>query len=143
LLPENTPLLAIVALKKGENVYDDKGKVLYGFEEYTWPAKKSRSYAYMSDTAYSENYLERIKGVDLLYHESTFLKELQERADATYHTTAADAAEFAKKAGVTRLLLGHFSSRYRELDPLLDEARAIFPQSYLAIEGHTFSVFDE
>lgn len=143
LLPENTPLLVLATLKKGEDVLGENGKIKFSVKEHTLPAKKSRSYAYMSDTAYSEKYLDQVTSVDLLYHESTFLHDMLERAITTYHTTSRQAAEFALKAQVGRLVLGHFSSRYRELEPLLLEAREVFSDSYLAIEGTRFSVSDE
>jgi len=76
----------------------------------------------------------------MLYHESTFLHELKERAEATFHTTALDAARMAKMAGVKKLILGHFSARYRDLTPLLNEAQTLFENSHLAIEGSRFSV---
>jgi ribonuclease Z len=97
----------------------------------------------MSDTCYNEMYLEKVKGVDLLYHEATFLDDLKERAKETFHTTCIQAGEFASKAGVGKLVIGHFSSRYRELAPMLTEARSSFNNTYLALEGETFSVSDE
>lgn len=143
MLPENTPLLAVAALKRGEDVYDEHGKVIYSTEELTLPPRKSVSYAFMSDTAYSEKNLELVKKVDVLYHEATFLSDMKERAVETYHTTAHDAAVFAQKAEVIKLIIGHFSSRYRELQPLLDEARHVFDNTWLAIEGETFNIYDE
>ena len=81
-----------------------------------------------------------VRGVDLLYHEATFMNDLEERAGLTFHATSGQAARVAKDAGVRKLIVGHFSSRYKDLQPLLQEAREIFPESYLAIEGETFSV---
>lgn len=100
----------------------------------------ARSYAFCSDTRYFEGLATWIEGVNLLYHEATFLSDLSQRARDTYHSTAADAAKMADKAQVHHLLLGHFSSRYKELQPFLDEARAIFPQTELAEEGKTLRV---
>ena len=141
-LPLNTSLLDIIALKNGEDIYKD-GELILKNEEYTHPPRKSRSYAYCSDTRYLEDILPIIKDVDLLYHESTFLDELKSRAIETYHTTALEAAIIAKKANAGKLILGHFSSRYKELEPLLHEAKTVFTNSHLAIEGETFSISDE
>ena len=101
------------------------------------PPKK---YAYCSDTAYYEDLVPLIKGVDLLYHEATFLDELKERARQTMHSTAKEAATIAKKARVGKLIIGHYSQRYYDLDPLLNEAQEIFPETFLAIEGKIFDV---
>lgn len=140
VLPENISLASIAKLKKGENVTDEAGNILYNVDEMTEPPRKSHSYAFMSDTAYSEAYLDRIRNIDLLYHEATFTSDMAARAKETFHTTTSGAAELAKKAGVDRLIIGHFSSRYRDLKPLLEEAKAVFPNSWLAIEGERFSV---
>jgi len=140
-LPENTALLDIVALKNGEDVYKN-GKLLLKCEDYTFPPKKSRAYAYCSDTRYTESILPQISNVDVLYHESTFLHEMLERAIQTFHTTALEAATIAKKANVSKLILGHFSSRYKEITPLLDEAKPIFENAFLAIEGESFCIPD-
>ena len=79
-----------------------------------------------------------IKGSDLIYHESTYLDNLRERAEARFHCTSRQAAEIAKKAGAGRLLLGHFSSKYDTLDDFLTEAREVFPNTDLAMEGVSF-----
>lgn len=129
-------------LKNGENVFDEQGNLVYKSDEYAYPPKKSRSFAYCSDTKFDESIINRIEKVDLLYHEATFTKDMAERAENTYHSTAEQAATIARKAGVAKLLLGHYSVRYRELDPILKEARKVFPESYLAIEG-TFIDVDE
>lgn len=130
-------------LQKGGDILDEEGKVLISAKECT-VQPKSRSYAYCSDTAYHEPIIEQIKGVDLLYHEATFTHEEEERAKETYHSTAIQAATIAAKAEVKRLLIGHFSARYRNyLEPLLKEARQGFQESYLAIEGSSFSLEKE
>lgn len=141
-LPENTPLLDIIALKNGEDIFRN-GQLHLKNDEVTYPPRKSRSYAYCSDTRYIETFLDQIQNIDLLYHEATFLDELKERAIETFHTTALEAATLAKKANAGMLILGHFSSRYKELEPLLEEAKPVFPNSFLAIEGESFSVSDE
>jgi ribonuclease Z len=142
VLPANTPLLDIIDLKNGKDIYNN-GKLALKYEDLTFPAKKSRSYAYCSDTRYTESILPLIQNVDLLYHESTFLDELKERAIETFHTTAKEAATIAKLANVGKLILGHFSSRYKELEPILEEAKPIFQNSFLAIEGTSFYLQDE
>ena len=78
--------------------------------------------------------------MDLLYHETTFTEEHKQRAGETYHSTARQAAQIAKLAGVKKLLIGHFSARYENLEPLLQEAREVFPETYLAEEGKTFVI---
>ena len=99
-----------------------------------------KSYAYCSDTMYNEAYFKQISNVTLLYHEATFLNNMLERAVDTQHTTALQAAEVALKTGAKKLLIGHFSARYKTLNELLDEARSIFPETELAIEGKTFVI---
>ena len=96
---------------------------------------KPRSYAYCSDTCYDERIIEIIKGVDLLYHEATFLNEMLPRAKETFHSTALQAATIAQKAEVHQLMIGHYSARYRDLQPLLDEAQTVFSNTILSIEG--------
>ena len=128
------------SLKRGEDVMDENGELLYAVSDFTMPPKRSRSYAYCSDTIYHEDILPIIKEVDLLYHESTFLHDQLERAQHTFHTTCKQAATMAKKANVGELILGHFSNRYKELEPLLAEAKQEFPYCSLGIEGTTFSV---
>ncbi|MBA3286311.1 MAG: ribonuclease Z [Nitrosopumilus sp.] len=141
-LPLNTALLDIIALKNGEDIYKN-GELVLKSEDLTFPPRKSRSYAYCSDTRYSEKIIPQIEHVDLLYHESTFLDDMKDRAIQTFHTTAKEAAIIAKKAQVGKLILGHFSARYKELDPLLEEAKNIFENSFLAIEGTSFHLKDE
>ncbi|WMJ73771.1 ribonuclease Z [Cytophagaceae bacterium ABcell3] len=135
-LPENLSLLNIANLKKGLDLQLEDGSTIKN-EEVTLPPKKSRSYAYCSDTIYNESIIPLIQGVDVLYHESTFLHDMLQRAEATYHTTALQAATIAQKAKVGKLLLGHYSARYKDLRPFQEEARTVFPKSYLSIEGES------
>lgn len=127
-------------LKKGKDVVNEAGEVKFKNSDYTLPAKRSRSYAYCSDTKYNEDIIPLVKEVDLLYHEGTFLHENLERAEATYHTTAKQAGIFAQKSKVGQLLIGHFSNRYKELDPLLEEAQKEFANTALAQEGQVFTI---
>jgi ribonuclease Z len=127
-------------LKEGKDLFSDTGQLRYTNRDLTLAPKKSRSYAYCSDTAYNEQLMSRLQGVDLIYHEATFLDEKELQASKTFHSTARQAALIARGAGASRLLLGHFSARYKDLQPLLDEARAVFPATDLAIEGESFTL---
>lgn len=136
---EDIPKVFYSSLKSGKDVALDDGSVLT-VDEYTLPPEPPRCYAYCSDTLMDERYFKTISNCDTLYHEATFLHELIERATETHHTTALQAAEVAKINNVQKLLIGHFSSRYKNLQPLLDEARSIFPNTELVIEGKTFAL---
>lgn len=139
LLPPGITPSQIMKLKKGEDILDAEGNVLHKNELITLPPRPSYSYAYCADTRYNEGLADILKGVDMLYHEATFLEDMKERAGLTYHSTAAQAATLAKKAGVGKLILGHFSTRYKDLSPVLTEALAVFKESYLGTEGSDFS----
>lgn len=141
-LPEGLLVQQLAELKKGENILKDDGSILYRNEELTTAGKKSRSYAYCSDTAYYEELIPLINNVDLLYHEATFAESDQVRAHETKHSTAQEAAQIAKKANVKKLLLGHFSARYKNLSILEEEAKVIFPQTSLATEGDQFTLIE-
>ena len=107
----------------------------------TSPGYKNRTYAYITDTIYDPEYLVPIlKGVDLLYHEATFLEERADRAAETFHSTALQAAKIAQAANVKRLMIGHFSARYNDAQPLLEEAQSVFFNTVEAIEGECYSV---
>jgi ribonuclease Z len=97
-----------------------------------------RRYAYCADTRYNESLLEHIANYDLIYHEATYLDDQREKAELRYHSTAKQAAQLAQKAQVKRLLLGHFSSQYERLDAFEQEAREVFPNSELAVQGVTY-----
>ena len=129
----------IKLIKKGFDFTDKQGKI-HTADELTTAADEPKVYAYCSDTVCNWTYIDQIKNIDLLYHEATFLHEMLERAQETFHTTAQQAGEIASKANVKRLLIGHFSARYRDLQPLLDESKSIFANTELAIEGMTFEV---
>ncbi|MDN5199722.1 ribonuclease Z [Fulvivirgaceae bacterium BMA10] len=135
-------LADIATLKQGKDIVDENGTVVHKNRDYTHPAKKCRSYAYCSDTRYNEGIVDQIKDVDLLYHEATFLSEREERAGETYHSTAGQAASIAQKANVGTLIIGHYSSRYKDLSPFLDEAKLIYNNTMLAIEGECISIND-
>lgn len=97
-----------------------------------------RSYAFCADTKYDERMIDHVRGVDWMYHETTYLDDLRSQAEARFHSTTRQAASIALRAGVKQLLIGHFSSKYADLDPFLEEARSVFPETYLAEEGCTF-----
>jgi len=130
----------LVRLKWGEDIADDLGHILVYNKDVTMEPKRSRSYAYCSDSRYKPALLPYLHQVDLLYHEATFADDLRERAIYTFHSTARQAAELAAAAGVRHLLIGHFSVRYKDLTPLLAEAREVFPRTDLATEGSIFSI---
>ncbi len=117
-------------IKLGKDFVLSDGYVLKN-ELLTTEPSKSVSYAFCSDTRYFETVVPIIENVDVLYHESTFLHDLKEMADYTGHTTALEAARIARKANVGKLILGHFSNRYNDLNVFTDEARQVFPNSYL------------
>ena len=139
-LPADILLQHIALLKKGYDVTDERGNLLYKNEDYTLPPRNSRSYAYCSDTAYSETIISYIKGVDVLYHEATFTNDDVEKAKDTKHSTACEAATIATMSEVKKLLIGHFSARYHSPEILLEEARKTFAETYLANEGETFNI---
>jgi ribonuclease Z len=133
------PIDMIPLIKKGHS-FTDKMGVIHSAEELTTEPDIPKSFAYCSDTICSWNYLNYIKNVDLLYHEATFMNDMLARAEETFHSTTLQAAEVATKANAKKLLIGHFSARYRDLDPLLIEAKSVFNNTELAIEGKTFEI---
>jgi len=141
-LPEGLLLQQIVGLKNGEDVLDSNGNVLYKNETLTLSPRKSRTYAYCSDTEFDKNFVEQVRNVDVLYHEATFIESDESKAKETKHSTAKQAATIAELSGAGTLLLGHFSARYKDLVPILEEARSIFPNSKLALEGEEFTIQD-
>lgn len=139
-LPEGLKLQHMAALKRGEDITDDEGNLLYTNASLTFAPKKSRSYAYCSDTCYNQEMVNQIRNTDLLYHEATFTQDEIAKAIETKHSTAAQAASIAKEAEVQQLIIGHFSARYRDLTPIQEEAKAIFPNTQLALEGMRFTI---
>jgi len=137
LLPEMSHE-ALRTLKGGQDVVDENGDALYAFEDFTTPPPPARAYAYCSDTIFRPELSPYLTAVDCLYHEATFREEEMPRATKTHHSTARQAATLAREAGVGKLLIGHFSSRYAEAAPSLAEARAVFAETYLAEEGETY-----
>ncbi len=134
----NVPVDFFERLKQGEDfVHDDKS---ISNEILTTPNRPSRTYAYAADTIYNESLAEKICHVNLLYHEATYLKDKADKATSRGHSTSVQAAALAKLANVKRLLIGHFSSTYETLDEFLNEAKEVFPDTQLALEGQTFMI---
>lgn len=133
------PLSQINNIKNGAGWTTPDGEEISS-KQLTTPADKPRSYAYCSDTRYMPSLHKTVEGVDLLYHESTYDSSCEDRARLYYHSTAKQAATVARDAHAGKLLLGHFSARYDNEDGILQEARAIFPNSYLAKEGLNINV---
>jgi ribonuclease Z len=126
-------------LKKGQDVVGNDGKII-SFEKYTEEAPPARTYAFCSDTKYYEKIIPYIEGVDLLYHEATYIEKHKARAKATKHSTAKQAALIAKKAKVKCLLIGHISARYETGEIHLSEAKSVFKNTILAEDGATYSM---
>jgi ribonuclease Z len=135
----NVSFAEIHKLKLGLDAIDNNGNTIKNID-LTIDPPNSRSYAFCSDTKFFEELANDIKDVDLLYHESTFLEDKKDRAKQTFHSTAKQAAEMAKLANAKKLLLGHFSARYGKLDEFLNEAKVVFQNTELAIEGSEFSL---
>ncbi len=133
------PVEQIPRIKKGRDFVTDDGKRIAN-SDITLDPPPPRRYAFCSDTAYTLSFLEQIRGVDLLYHEATFLHDKREIAREKTHTTTIEAATLARKAGVKKLLLGHYSARYKDMDEFLTEARRFFPNTVLAEEGETIKI---
>ncbi len=133
------PIRQLQAIKEGGDYTDENGMVV-PHHDLTIAPPPPRSYAFCSDTAYHEPVIEIITKTDLLYHEATFLSELEDWAAKTLHSTAAQAATIARNAGVKKLVIGHFSNRYKNPESFLEEARAIFPNTEVAFDGAKFKV---
>ena len=132
----------IVAAKRGEDIELASGEIISN-SLLTYRPYPPMSYAYCSDTNYSARLANMCEGVDMLYHEATYDASMQKMAKLRGHSSTADAAKVAKMAGAGKLLIGHFSSRYKELEPLLQECREIFPETYIAEEKQTFTILEK
>jgi len=126
-------------LQQGED-YITKDNLLIKNEWVTYKNTSARSYAFAADTVFDLSLAKYFKGVDMLYHESTYMNQDEDKAQQRFHSTAQQAAKVAEKAGVKKLLIGHFSSRYEDLTDMLGEATEIFENTELALEGITFMV---
>ena len=135
----NIPVKFLPGIKNGNDYLTPDGELISN-ERLTTPGARPRAYAFCSDTRFTETIVPLIQGVDLLYHEATFLSADQQLARKTTHSTAADAARIAQKATVGKLIIGHFSTRYRDLSLFETEAKDIFNNVELAHEGKVFHV---
>lgn len=129
----------IEKLLQGHDVTDNNG-VTVRSKDVTIDGNPSKSYGYCTDTAYAEKIISSIKNVDLLYHEATFLDAEADRASQTFHSTAKQAATIALKANVKRLILGHFSARYKDMNAFKLEAETIFEPVFVPEDGELFYV---
>ena len=133
------PVKQLKGIKEGLDFRRSDGSIV-PHAELVRPAAPSRSYAYCSDTRFFPKIADYFQGVDLLYHEATFMQKLLDKAIATQHSTAEEAAKTARLANAKRLIIGHFSSRYPRVEALLDEARSIFPDTLAANELERHSI---
>ena len=137
----NIPFDRYIDLKNGLDYVSKNGNIISN-DLLTIHDSLPRSYAYCSDTRFFSDIISKIRGVDLLYHEATFCHDLKERAFDTGHSTTKDAATIAKEANVKRLMLGHYSKRYSDLNDLLLESRDIFANTFLSKSGDTIDFND-
>lgn len=139
IIEYNIPVTEIGHILAGKDWKSADGTIIPN-ADLTIPAKPPRSYAYCSDTAFFEGLAPFVKDVDLLYHEATFMDDMADNAVQTGHSTARQAATLANLAGAKKLMLGHYSSRYKDLQPLLTEAQAVFANTCLSLDGLTIDV---
>ncbi|HVI44720.1 MAG TPA: ribonuclease Z [Chitinophaga sp.] len=144
LIPEQARAYEIPAsyyskLQEGAD-YEKKDGTIVKNDWVTLPPGKGKRYVYCADTIYDVNLLLWLKGADAIYHETTYLHDLADRAAERYHTTTVQAATLAADAGVKRLLIGHFSSKYTDLQPFLDETRPVFANTDIAEEGVSYLI---
>jgi ribonuclease Z len=133
------PVDQLINIKDGADFTTQAGKIFKN-AEITDSPDAPRSYAYCSDTAYHESVIPIIQNVSLLYHEATFMQEKAEVAAEKFHSTAIDAATIALKSGAEKLIIGHFSTRYENIDKLLEEAKTVFPNTEAAFDGKTYDI---
>jgi len=135
----NIPVYKRSGIKEGDDLVTDDGKIIPN-TKLTSDPPAARKISVCSDTLYNKVIISQIKDSDLLFHEATFMHNMLKRAKETCHSTAKQAAMIAKEANVKKLVIGHFSVRYKDLKPLEDEAREIFPETYLAEDGRIFNI---
>ena len=126
-------------LQQGKDYITKKGTIIHN-AEVTTPTPAPKRYAYCADTKYNETLIDFIKDVDLLYHETTYLKDQEEKAALRFHSTTLQAAQLAKLANVKQLMIGHFSAKYESTDLFLLEAKSIFENTILATEGSCYGL---
>ena len=133
------PISFYSSLQAGLDYITPRGEVIRN-ARVTAPPEPGKRYAFCADTRYDENIIPYIYGCDMIYHETTYLDNMRDRAEMRFHSTTRQAAEIAKKARVKKMLIGHFSSKYAVLDQFQDEAREVFPNTDLAVEGSVYEV---
>ncbi len=126
-------------LQQGEDYVTKRGTIIPNVE-VTVAATKAKRYAYCADTIFDKDLVPKIKEVDVLYHEATYLKDLEERAASRYHSTTHQAATIAKLGDVKKLIIGHFSSKYETVDDFLKEAKEVFENTELGLEGICYRI---
>jgi ribonuclease Z len=129
----------IITVKEGADFTNSEG-TLFKNEDISEKPNPPRSYAYCSDTAYTETIIPIIQQVSLLYHEATFMQDKAKAAAEKFHSTTIEAATIAKKARVGKLIIGHFSTRYENIDEMLDETKTVFPNAEAAYDGKTYQI---
>lgn len=134
----NLKIAEIAALKRGEDVLREDQ--LIRSVDHTYKPFRARSFAYCSDTAPFSELPDWVRGVDLLYHEATFPSEMEQMAQATFHSTTIQAAQCALDAGVGKLIVGHYSSRFTDVDFFLQEIKTVFDNAELCHEGDIFEI---
>ncbi len=135
----NIPIAQIKAIKEGADFIADDGTVIPN-TALTVPPRKPKSYAFCTDTAFHPPIADIIRGANVLYHESTFLEELHDLAGKTLHSTARQAAEMAKLAAVKKLIIGHYSARFKDVSLFENEAREVFENTEAAVEGRKYTI---
>ncbi len=133
------PEAYFVKLQQGEDYVTKRGTIIPNVE-VTVAATKAKRYAYCADTIFDKDLVPKIKEVDVLYHEATYLKDLEERAASRYHSTTHQAATIAKLGDVKKLIIGHFSSKYETVDDFLKEAKEVFENTELGLEGICYRI---
>ncbi len=133
------PIRDIVRIKEGADFIDSRGNTIPN-RDLTLPPYNPRTYSFCSDTAYDESIIPVIDNCDLLYHEATFLHEKEKEAELTHHSTSKQAARIAFKANAGKLIIGHFSARYKDIRKNLDEAKSVFHNTDVAEDGKVFKV---
>jgi len=135
----NIPISFYSSLQRGLDYITPRGQVIPNSEVTTAP-QRGKKYAFCADTRFDENIIQYIYGADMIYHETTYLDSMRDRAYERFHSTTRQAAEIAKKAMVKKLLIGHFSSKYNSLEQFEEEAREVFPNTEIAMEGATYEI---
>jgi len=133
------PVSFYSSLQAGLDYITPKGVRIKNTEVTTDP-ERGKKYAFCADTRYDENIVPHIYGADMIYHETTYLDSMRAKAEERFHCTTKQAAMIARKAMVGKLLIGHFSSKYNVLDAFVEEAKEVFTDTELAVEGVTYNI---